>query len=137
MKNKKKILLIDDDDINNYIAEEWARSNYQHQVDLVIFADAVEALQFLVQCDEEDFPVLILCDLKMPLVDGFEFIENYEQKFLDKHPHTKIVVLSSSIRQDDMAKVKDYSSVADFVSKLSIQENFKQIFEQHLHIHAN
>lgn len=132
MKEKKKILMIDDDDINNYIAEEWINTNYHDEADLMVFSDAEEAVDFLRTCPEQTFPDLIMSDLKMPSFDGFEFIELYEKEFYSQHPDTRIVILSSSIKKDDIQKAREYPSVIDFVPKLSVQDNFKHIFTQYL-----
>lgn len=129
---EKKILMIDDDDINNYIAEEWIKTNYQDKASLRVFSDAEEAVDFLRTCPEQNYPDLIMCDLKMPSFDGFEFVELYEKEFYTQHHDTKIVILSSSIKKDDIQKAKEYPSVVDFVPKLSVQDNFKHIFTQYL-----
>lgn len=129
---KKKILMIDDDDINNYIAEQWIKTSYEDTVSLMVYPDVEGAIQFLESCPKQDFPDLITCDLKMPGFDGFEFVEIYEEEFFRRYPDTRIVILSSSIRKDDMEKAKSYASVIDFVPKLSVQDNFKHIFSQYL-----
>lgn len=132
MKHKKKVLLVDDDEINNYIAEEWIKTTYPDQVELLTFLDAEQAIQYLDTCERNNFPDLILCDLKMPAFDGFEFIELYEEEFFQQYPSTKVFILSSSIRKDDEEKAKSYPSVSGFIPKLSIQDNFQHIFNHHL-----
>lgn len=129
---KKEILMIDDDEINNYIAEEWIKTHYEDLIHLTAYADAEFALDHLRNCPAERFPVLIMCDLKMPGLDGFEFVEWYEKEFYPTYPDTKIVILTSSIRRDDEKRVKQYVSVADFVAKLSVQNNFRYIIESYL-----
>ncbi|MEM9674238.1 MAG: response regulator [Cyclobacteriaceae bacterium] len=128
---KRKILLIDDDEINNFIAEEWLKSNH-NETQLFAYSNVEDALVYLRSSTDEEYPDLILCDLKMPMYDGFEFIELYENEFYPDHPNTKLVVVSSSLRKQDINKAKGYQSVSDFVAKHSIQENFRFIFENYL-----
>ena len=127
---RKKILLIDDDEINNFIAEEWLKNHY-HDAELYAFANVENALVHLRSCIDEEYPDLILCDLKMPMYDGFEFIELYENEFYPEHPDTKLIVVSSSLRKQDISKSKAYQSVSEFVAKHSIQENFRFIFDKY------
>ncbi len=125
-----RILSIDDDDINNFVAEEWIKSNTE-QTEFTAFTSAEDALQHLRSCTKAVYPHLLLCDLNMPMYDGFEFIELYENEFYPNYPDTKLVVLSSSLRKQDIDKAKSYLSVSDFVAKHSVQQNFEHILEKY------
>lgn len=128
---KKKILLIDDDDINNFIAEEWLKS-HRDDIEIHTTSNVEDALSYLRSFSDTGYPDLILCDLKMPMYSGFEFIELYEDEFYPNHPDTKLLVVSSSLRKQDIGQAKAYSSVSDYIAKHSVQENFRFIFDRYL-----
>ena len=123
-------MLIDDDEINNFVAEEWMRANAS-EIDFISFTSVEDALQHLRSCIQATYPQVIICDLKMPMYDGFEFIELYENEFYTEYPDTQLYVLSSSLRKQDVDRAKEYLSVSDFVSKQSVQDNFGKILGRH------
>ncbi len=78
-----------------------------------------EALQYfdsILNKEEEKIPELIFLDLNMPVMDGWEFLDNFNtEKYAAVN--TKIVVLSSTIDPEDHQKSKNYPMVIDFLSK--------------------
>ena len=116
MKHPKKILLVDDDDATHYITEKVLRQS-EAEVDLLKARHGREALDIVREvCQNEECPELILLDIKMPVMDGFEFLEQL-QKAADLSTTTiRIVLLSSSTHYLDVAKAKEYP-VIGFVEK--------------------
>jgi CheY-like chemotaxis protein len=76
---------------------------------------ALEHLQKLLPGDT--FPDVLLIDLKMPEMDGFEFIEYYEQQFFAEHPEASLVVITSSVSEKDKQRALGYKSVSRFMLK--------------------
>ena len=122
-----QVLLIDDDEINNFTVEAVLG-----KVDFIkgyeIKESGWEALDYLKRCEEEgQFPDLILVDINMPEMDGHEFVERYEAVFWQKHPTTKISMLSSSISESDRKKSMAYSSVSEYAFKPLTKEKLATI----------
>lgn len=117
MQEKSRILLIDDDAIVQLLFEDTL-TRVQTPVEYTFRQSAQEGLNYLSNCQTTGtFPHYIIVDLKMPVMDGFEFIEQYEKVFYTTHPDTKLYVLSSSISDKDKSRAFSFDSVKDFVSK--------------------
>jgi CheY-like chemotaxis protein len=71
---------------------------------------------------------IILVDLNMPIMDGWEFLDNYSKNYAHKLPRVMVYINSSSIDPKDYEKAKTYSCVKDFISK-PLNENFVNVLK--------
>lgn len=106
----KTILVIDDCEADHFIAEETLKK-YDSRLSLHRAYDGLDALKFLGEIDR--LPDLILLDLNMPRMDGFEFLEEYERIF----GNGLIAVLTSSQNEEDKQKALLHKSVKYFFAK--------------------
>jgi hypothetical protein len=67
----------------------------------------------------------------MPMMNGFEFVESFETIPADIRAACSIYMLSSSINENDIAKVKGYSSIKQFVNKPLTASSIAILLEQH------
>jgi CheY-like chemotaxis protein len=76
-----------------------------------------EALEYLadLQSSGQDFPQLILVDINMPILNGWEFLTAYETLQAPNPVH--IYMLSSSVYENDIEKAKSFKTVQGFISK--------------------
>jgi len=78
---------------------------------------------------QETAPNLILLDINMPVMNGWEFLDAYIAKYAEKLPNTKVVILSSTIDPEDLLHAKEYAVVVEFVSKPLSVENLAELKE--------
>lgn len=113
------IYIIDDDKANNTLTkimlEEAGLSNFKQ------FRMAQEALDELKRVSDgkitEEYPTVILLDINMPAMDGWEFMNqfrNFPKEFIAV---PQIYLLTSSDYPGDIEKAKNYPEVVDFLAK--------------------
>ena len=120
----KSVLLVDDDYISNFIADHLL--NKLSVCENVNFArNGDEALKFLKECTE--FPDLILLDINMPVMDGFEFIETFRALNMDKNK-TRIIIYTASFNQKDIELLKSIG-FSDFIVKPLTEEKLLNILK--------
>ncbi|RMG25703.1 MAG: response regulator [Bacteroidetes bacterium] len=126
-----RILLIDDDAIGNFICRKiFEHLGFNGQLDITTYArDAIQLLEKLAATSREQFPSLIMLDLNMPLMNGFEFLEYYQDRgWHQSFSQTGIIMLSSSIFPKDERRSRSFPAVVDYFTKpLSIEKIHKAI----------
>ncbi|MCI0751464.1 MAG: response regulator [Flammeovirgaceae bacterium] len=108
-------VLIDDSDIDLFIQRRFLEV-YNFSEKLITYNSADEALRKL-QNGITDIPDLIFLDLNMPEIDGFGFLEKFNDLPELIKAKTKIVVLTSSNSRRDREQSLSYSQVIHFITK--------------------
>lgn len=106
------ILIVDDNEADQFLSE-FAIHQYNSEITVNKVYDGKEALAFLECCEEQ--PELLLLDINMPGMNGFDFLEQYHATFKDNGAVT--VMLTSSIRDDDYQKCIAYPYVKKVMAK--------------------
>tara|TARA_B100001115_G_C15842104_1_gene422508 strand:+ start:947 stop:1348 length:402 start_codon:yes stop_codon:yes gene_type:complete len=79
------------------------------------FQNGQEALEALKGAKENETPDLIFLDLNMPIMDGWEFLEEAHHKL--ENVHARVAILTSSISPDDWDRSQNIPSVSCFLNK--------------------
>ena len=124
----KTVAVIDDDDIYQYTVKKTIKST-QLVNNIVTFSDGLEAVDFFIANLERpnELPDLVFLDLDMPILDGWQFLEEYTSFKNKIKKDIAIYVTSSSQNPDDLIQAKNISEVSDYIVKPLTFERFKEI----------
>jgi two-component SAPR family response regulator len=122
------VILIDDDETSNYVAETTLKSHGLTDK-ISIFDNAQDALTFIKELKEsgEKMPDMIFLDIKMPLMNGFQFLDQCNS-FCDIEKETKVIVLSSSSYSQD--KEKALNRGLEYITKPLQMDKLDKVIEK-------
>jgi CheY-like chemotaxis protein len=113
------VLLVDDDEINNFISIKLIKKALLN-TEIMACLNGKFAIDQLVEIQRKDpakLPDYILLDINMPIMNGWEFLDEYKRLNIDPLGRTKIFIISSSVFSNDINKARSYPLVKDFISK--------------------
>ncbi|GAB4401240.1 MAG: response regulator [Microscillaceae bacterium] len=128
MKKINGTLVVEDDAITTLIIKKTLEKH--PSFDKIYAAkNGQEALEWVQHCyaHKEALPELILLDLNMPVMDGWEFLEAFQD--LPLAQKVAVVVLSSSIDQADLDRARTYPFVKGYFAKPLTEEKLDEIID--------
>jgi CheY-like chemotaxis protein len=125
MHHFDKVLLVDDDEATNFLAE-LAFRNLAIAKDIAVASDGFVASDWI---KRNSCPDIIFLDIRMPRMDGFDFLDNLADMNLCKQ--VKVVMLTSSTRSEDKARAFSYTAVVDYIEKPLTEQVIKKIAAMH------
>ena len=111
-----KIVFIDDDSVTNFLTNEILKRK-RYEGEATFFDSASKALLFFQDIDEAHIPDVIFLDIKMPEMDGFDFLDEFMKHGLNKKMKSRIYMLTSSVSSTDEERTKNYPIVSGFLNK--------------------
>lgn len=128
MEKLARILLVDDDDTTNFLNELLLKKlDVTDHVQVAL--SGRQALELLTQ-EPPYAPSLLLLDVKMPGMDGMDFLEAYHALPAEQQRVTKIVMLTTSMDSGDLSRLEQLP-VAGLVSKPLTRDKIADLLQLH------
>lgn len=127
---KPQVLLIDDDQVYLFAATKTIEATGMAS-GVEVCTNGLDALEYLNRIigSGGKLPDVIFIDINMPVMDGWEFLEEYKSVAVKIPGSIKIYILSSSVDKNDIMRSKEYQSVVDYVVKPVYKERFSEILQ--------
>lgn len=122
------IWVVDDDPIYQIIVSKMIKKS-ELLLDILSFKNGKEAIdEFKKRLEEKDtLPNIILLDINMPIMDGWEFMDEITLLKNQINEGIHIYIVSSSIAVEDKNKAKNYSEIIDYLVKPLNNDDLKLI----------
>ncbi|UII32872.1 response regulator [Fulvivirga ulvae] len=124
------ILLADDDkDCNFYHKRVLSKMDITQSIHVA--NDGQEALTFILKDKNPEDRGIIFLDINMPIMDGWEFLEEYEKLENRKKSNDVLIVLTTSLNPDDKDRAVRQRSVDDYYNKYLKRDAVNKILREH------
>jgi CheY-like chemotaxis protein len=126
------VCLIDDDKIYQFTARKILESTGLAKT-ILSFYNGSEAIGYFREKsikEQDQLPDVIFLDINMPVMNGWQFLEEYHKLLVNLKKSITIYVVSSSVDDCDIQRSKQFSSVTDYIVKPINRIKYQQLIEQ-------
>tara|TARA_B110000211_G_C14085369_1_gene556451 strand:+ start:1777 stop:2175 length:399 start_codon:yes stop_codon:yes gene_type:complete len=125
MKLTPTIAIIDDDYVCNMLSERMIKKVIGGEI--TSYTNPVKAVKDLIS--RTKLPDYILLDINMPNMNGWEFLEQLNKEIGSLNITSKVIILTSSVRDSDRVKAKTFSCIKNFSYKPLEQKDISLLFD--------
>jgi len=125
----RSVLLVDDDDISNFVARDVVEeSGLVNDIEVTI--NGKLALELICKPAFNDKkPLLIFLDINMPVMDGFEFLEEFEKLTEEQKEGIYIVMLTSSTDENDIVRSR-FFPISGYIAKPLTVDKLEEVVQK-------
>jgi CheY-like chemotaxis protein len=120
------VMIIDDNEIDLFVIQRTLE-NLNYSDIITAYRSPIKALQFFEKIDQnkdyERLPEIILLDIIMPGMTGFEFLDKFSNLSKEIKERTKFIIVTSSDYSQDKKKSENYDNVIKYVVKPLSQDD--------------
>ncbi|MEQ8278102.1 MAG: response regulator [Deltaproteobacteria bacterium] len=131
MTKLREVLLVDDLPADNFLNKLLLqRLDCAEKISMAL--NGREALDYLTTPVDGARPdvELIILDINMPIMDGWEFLEAYEKLPPEQRAAAVLMMLTTSMNPDDEARARSKESIDRFAVKPLTEETFRRLLEE-------
>ena len=128
MNIQTRFIIIDDDALNNKICSVTIRK-IDSNAHIDTFTDPVEGFAYVstLATEGHDANVILFLDINMPMMDGWEFLKQFDALEEIRRKRIRIYILSSSVEKTDMDRAKNDRNVSQYLIKPLTKETITLI----------
>lgn len=130
MSKLSSILLVDDDKITNFL-NQLLLNDLGVAQQVLSAENGQEALRIIQeQCEGSSCPALILLDVNMPVMNGFEFLEAYKELAFSRKQSIIIIMLTTSLHPRDVKRLTGMP-IQGFLNKPLTKAMMQELIQKH------
>lgn len=124
-------MLVDDDETTNMV-NQMLLEDLDITRELLVARNGKEALELIKQHYQANgcYPDLILLDINMPVMNGFEFLSAFEQLEINDKSSIVIVMLTTSMNPADVTRAQS-APIKGFLNKPLTEHGLREVLEKH------
>lgn len=133
-KSLSCVLLVDDDENDNFFHKRTLEK-IQITEQIEVANTGVEALRYLeesVDNQDKQLPNIIFLDINMPIMNGWEFLKEYQRLPETARANTLVIMLTTSLNPSDRIRAEKNPLINGFVNKPLEERDIMKIVAEHL-----
>ena len=130
LPSNSTVLVIDDESLSVFICEQFIKRVIKYP-EITSCLNGKHAINMLLEIKNQDvnlLPDYIFLDIAMPIMDAWEFLEQYNNLNIDPNGKCKIYILTSSLYQSDVRKAASYTMIKDYIVKPLDIDKIRRVF---------
>lgn len=109
-------LIIDDNEIDQLVTGKLLRTKLA-ATRILVFNNGKEGLDWMIKNTDTDLSIVIFLDIKMPMMNGFEFMDRFKKLGDNIKNRSRIFMLSSTLDPEEIERAIRYEHVDTILEK--------------------